>query len=139
MYVESRIPRNLEKNKSDGETFSNENNYKYSNFESTIKPLEIRATDYPIEHTDLQFTEVPGDSSKFTGVPGDSFNPDNIFQFTNIPRETLPQEKYEETQNFSLTPEKLKDIKFIKVPGVSSQQRLPVPPDMQQYYKGKMC
>jgi len=107
----------MEKNKSDGETFSNENNYKYSNFESTIKPLEIRATDYPI----------------------DSFNPDNIFQFTNIPRETLPQEKYEETQNFSLTPEKLKDIKFIKVPGVSSQQRLPVPPDMQQYYKGKMC
>ena len=129
MYVESRIHRNLDKNKSDGETFSNENNYKYSNFESTIKPLEIRATDYPIEHTDLQFTKVPGDSS----------NPDNIFKFTNIPRETLPQEKYEETQNVFPTPTKLKDIKFIKVPGVSSQQRLPVPPDMQQYYKGKMC
>ena len=120
MYVESRIHRNLDKNKSDGETFSNENNYKYSNFESTIKPLEIRATDYPIEHTDLQFTKVPGDNSKFTGVPGDS-------------------SKYEETQNVFPTPTKLKDIKFIKVPGVSSQQRLPVPPDMQQYYKGKMC
>ena len=126
MYVESRIPRNLEKNKLDGETFRNEDIYNHSSFESTVKPLEIKATDYPMEHTDLQFTEVPGDSSKFTRVPGDFSNPGD-------------QEKYKETQNVSPTLEKLKDIKYIKVPGVSSQQRLPVPPDMQQYYKGNGC